>query len=60
MSQRWSYQVIDIKPDFLGRQTKPEQLQEVLNRQGAQGWELIAIIPGSTWVQKRLLFKKAV
>ena len=60
MSQRWSYQVIDIKPDFLGRQNKPEQLQEVLNRQGAQGWELIQIIPGSHWVQKRLLFKKAV
>ena len=60
MSQRWSYQVIDIKPDFLGRQNKPEQLQEMLNRQGAQGWELVGISPGGTWVQKRLLFKKAV
>ena len=60
MSQCWSYQVVDIKPDFLGRQNKPEQLQEVLNRQGAQGWELVGIIPGGTWVQKRLLFKKAV
>lgn len=60
MNQRWTYQVIDIKPDFLGRQHKPEQLQELLNRHGAQGWELVAIVPGSTWVQKRLLLKKSV
>ncbi|MGH8078682.1 MAG: DUF4177 domain-containing protein [Lysobacter sp.] len=58
MSQRWIYQVIETKPDFLGRQNTPEPLQDVLNRQGAQGWELIGFIPGSTWVQQRLIFKK--
>jgi hypothetical protein len=55
MNERWTYQVIDSKPDFLGRQTEP--LQDTLNRHGAQGWELVEFIPG-TLIPQRLIFKK--
>lgn len=58
MSQRWIYQVLDTKADFLGRHNTPEPLQELLNRHGAQGWELIEFTPGSSWVPQRLIFKK--
>ena len=43
MSKRWTYQVIEVKPGLMGG-LKHEELQNELNRQGAQGWELVNII----------------
>jgi hypothetical protein len=42
MKSKWIYHVVEIKPSFTGR-VKPEHIQEELNRQGAQGWELVNI-----------------
>lgn len=41
MSRRWTYNVVDIKPGFMG--VKPEAVQQALNQLGAQGWELVTI-----------------
>lgn len=40
MSQRWIYQVVEIKPGLLGG-IKRDRIQEELNRHGMQGWELV-------------------
>ncbi|GHA69296.1 DUF4177 domain-containing protein [Cognatilysobacter bugurensis] len=42
MKSKWIYNVVEIRPGFMGR-VKPEHIQEELNRQGAQGWELVNI-----------------
>ena len=43
MSKRWSYQVVEVKPTLLGG-LKAEEVQAELNRQGANGWELVTVI----------------
>ena len=46
MSQRWNYQVIEVKPGFAtwtGRITA-EAIQTELNKQGALGWELVQVL----------------
>ena len=58
MNQRWTYQVIELKPSFTGRLTA-ETLQAELNRQGALGWELVQIVHGGHPLQPaRLVFKR--
>ena len=57
MSKRWTYQVIEIKPKLLGG-FDTEAMREELNRQGAQGWELINIIVNSTMTAAQAVFKK--
>jgi hypothetical protein len=53
-SDRWAYQVIDLKPGFLG--LKSASIQAELNRLGAQGWELVSMISG---MPARLVLKRA-
>ena len=54
MSKRWTYKVVDVKPKFLG--LKPEDVQEALIQLGAQGWELVQVVPVGLIV--RLYLKK--
>ncbi|MGS1079913.1 DUF4177 domain-containing protein [Pseudoxanthomonas beigongshangi] len=57
MSKRWTYQVIEVKPGLMGG-LKHEELQSELNRQGAQGWELINIIVPAPMTAVQMVFKK--
>lgn len=43
MSTRWNYQVVEIKPGFMGT-LKPGVIQETLVRQGQLGWELVQLM----------------
>lgn len=46
MSDRWRYQVHTIKPTLM-RGHSPEDLQSLLDRQAASGWELVqVVVPG--------------
>jgi hypothetical protein len=47
---RWEYLVVSA-----GLKNQP--LQQMLNNQGGQGWELVAFTPGSVAVFKRVLKK---
>ena len=40
MSKRWSYKVVEVKPQWLG--IKPKQIEDTLASLGAQGWELVS------------------
>lgn len=53
---RWEYKVEDLKPGFLMRNLKEDVMTELLNRHGAQGWELINI--SAVGVQMKLFFKR--
>ncbi len=58
MSQRWTYQAVELKPTFTGCLTA-EALQAELNRQGAQGWELVQVVHGGHALQPaRPVFKR--
>jgi hypothetical protein len=41
MSKRWSYKVVEVKPQWLG--IKPKQMEETLAALGQQGWELVSV-----------------
>ncbi|WP_411834466.1 DUF4177 domain-containing protein [Pseudoxanthomonas mexicana] len=43
MSNRWNYQVVEVKTGWMGG-FKAEALQEELNKHGKLGWELVNII----------------
>lgn len=60
VNERWNYQVVEIKPSFLGKVTT-EAIQSELSRLGAQGWELVASTSGggSGWLPLRLILKRA-
>ena len=57
MSERWSYQVIQVKPGLMGG-FKPEEIQVELNRQGAQGWELVQAVSTAPMSPLLLMFKR--
>ena len=60
MSKRWAYQVIEIKPSFLGR-VDTDAIQSELNRHGAAGWELVQVVhTGNGLHPAKLIFKKEV
>ena len=42
-NDRWSYQVVEMMPAFFRARVPAEQLQDELNRLGAQGWELVSV-----------------
>ena len=39
----WSYQTIEIKPSFMGS-FDAASINEVLTREGLQGWELVSTL----------------
>jgi hypothetical protein len=59
MTNRWKYLVAEVKPGFWGG-VNPKRLQEELDRQGSQGWELVQVLrnPAGGWGAAQLLFKK--
>ena len=58
MNNRWRYLVAVVKPSFWGT-VKEQQLQEELDRQGSQGWELVQVISNPHgWGNTQLVFKK--
>ena len=53
--QRWQHLVIEVKAKFLGNHQ--ERLQAELDKQGALGWELVAVSQ-SQLETVRLFFKR--
>jgi len=42
VSTRWSYKVVEVKPQWLG--VKAKQVEETLVQLGLQGWELVSAV----------------
>jgi len=57
MSHRWQYQVVEIKIGVMGG-LKQDALQEVLTRQGLQGWELVQILSPAPMQHMAAVFKR--
>jgi hypothetical protein len=55
-SDRWSYQVVEVKPSFLG--STRDAAQERLQQLGLQGWELVAAIQPQRFAPVQLYLKK--
>ena len=55
-NDRWSYQVVQVKPYFLG--STRDAAQERLNQLGLQGWELVAAIQSQRFAPVQLYLKK--
>lgn len=53
----WSYQVIEIVPRMLGPAVS-ERLQEELDRLGAEGWELVSVMPVTPFDHLRAVLKR--
>lgn len=55
-SDRWEYKVEDLVPGFLNRNLQPTAMTEALNREGAQGWELVNVV--QVGLKMKLFFKR--
>ena len=53
----WTYQVLEIVPRMLGPAVS-ERLQEELDRLGAQGWELVSVMPVTPFDHLRAVLKR--
>jgi len=56
VSDRWSYQVVEIRPGFLG--STREAAQEKLIQLGLQGWELVAVTQPQRFAPLQMYLKK--
>jgi hypothetical protein len=58
-NERWKYLVAEIKATSVFSTTiRTDALQTELDRHGAQGWELVSVLPQSHPVGMRLSFKR--
>ena len=57
-SDRWSYQVVEVKATFMGKTR--EAAQEKLTQLGLQGWELVSAIQPQRFAPVQLYLKKAM
>ena len=57
MSQPWTYHVVEITPSMLGPSVT-ERLTETLNLLGAEGWELVSVVPITPFDHLRAVLKK--
>ena len=55
-SDRWSYQVVEVKPSFFGATTVAAQ--ERLQQLGLQGWELVSAVQAQRFAPVQLFLKK--
>lgn len=55
-SDRWSYQVVEVRPGFLGGTR--DAAQEKLAQLGLQGWELVAVVQPQRFAPLQLYLKK--
>ena len=53
---RWSSQVVEVKPSFLG--STRDAAQERLTQLGLQGWELVAVVQPLRFGPVQLYLKK--
>lgn len=56
--ERWSYQVVEIRPSFLG--STRDAAQERLTQLGLQGWELVSTIQSQRFAPVQLYLKKSI
>ena len=56
-SERWSYQVVEVK-GFFG--FNRDLLQERLTQLGLQGWELVSVVQSQPFRPVQLYLKKPV
>lgn len=56
---QWTYQVVEIVPRMLGPAVS-ERLQEELDRLGAEGWELVSVMPVTPFDHLRAVLKRPV
>ena len=56
-SERWSYQVVEVK-GFFG--FSRDLLQEKLTQLGLQGWELVSVVQSHPFKPVQLYLKKAL
>jgi hypothetical protein len=56
VSDRWSYQVVEVKATFMGRTR--EAVQEKLTQLGMQGWELVSVAQPQRFAPVQLYLKK--
>jgi hypothetical protein len=56
-NDRWTYQVVEVKPGFLG--SNREAIQERLNQLGLLGWDLVAATQPHRFQPVQLYLKKA-
>ena len=57
-NDRWSYQVVEIKPTFFGGTR--DAAQERLTQLGLQGWQLVSAIQSQRFSPVQLYLKKAM
>lgn len=57
MSDRWSYQVVQVKPGTWGG-FKSETMQTELTRMGALGWELVRVVIPAPASPAVMVFKR--
>ncbi len=57
-SDRWNYQVVEIKATFMGKTR--ESVQEKLTQLGLQGWELVSVVQPQRFAPVQLYLKKAM
>jgi len=57
-SDRWSYQVVEVKATFMGKTR--ESAQEKLTQLGLQGWELVSALQPQRFAPVQLYLKKAM
>lgn len=57
-NDRWSYQVVDVKPGFLG--STRDAAQERLQQLGLQGWELVSAIQSQRFAPVQLYLKRSL
>ena len=55
-SDRWSYQVVEVKATFMGKTR--ESAQERLQQLGLQGWELVSAVQAQRFAPVQLFLKK--
>lgn len=57
MSNRWQYQVVEVKIGMMGG-LKQDALQEILARQGQLGWELVQVVSPGPMQHMMAVFKR--